>query len=135
MIEQGLHAYLTGEPGVASFVGNRVFPLLIPQHTYDESTKLACLVYSKVSDSRQQTLCGTDSVLAASYQIDCYAANFLKAKQTAAAVRAAMIDFGGEWSGTTVKNVHLETEFDLMDPEPGLFRVSQSYRIWHVEEL
>lgn len=134
MIEQGLHAYLTTEPGVASFVGNRVFPLLIPQHVHDESTKLSCLVYSKVSDSRNVRFCGTDTFVAATYQVDCYAASFLKSKQLAAAVRSAMIDFGGSWNGTTIKNVHLETEFDLVDPEPGLFRVSQSYRIWHIEE-
>lgn len=134
MIEQGLHAYLTTEPGVASFVGNRVFPLMIPQHVYDEATRLSCLVYSKVSDIRGITFCGTDTVPATSYQIDCYAASFLKSKQLAAAVRSALIDFGGMWNGTTIKNVHLETEFDLLDPEPGLFRVSQSYRIWHVEE-
>lgn len=32
-----------------------------------------------------------------------------------------------------VKDAFLVNEFDLDDPEPGLYRRSQSWRFWYVE--
>lgn len=140
MIESAIYAALLADAGVFALVSAntspisaRVYPLMIPEHVYAEATKLPCIVYTKTGVDRQQTLNGTDSVVRAAFQIDSYARTHSGAISLAAEVRDALLDYAGTVAGVEIKHAALETEFSLIDPEPGLFRVTQSWSIWHVE--
>jgi capsular polysaccharide biosynthesis protein len=134
MIAESLHAYLSGHAGVSVLVGSRVFPLMIPQHVYNEATKQPCLVYQLIGTTRDLTFCAVDQLVSGSYQIDAYARKYKQANELARAVRAALIDFSGLMGDTHVRRIMLDTEQDLLDPEPGLYRVSQTYTIWYLEQ-
>lgn len=133
MIEEGLYSYLRAQVAIAELAGDRVFPLAIPQHHYTEASRLACVVYQRIGVSRQIKFCGTDDFVESTFQVDCYAMTYLKAKQLARAVRLALVDYAGAMGAETVQNVFIQTEFDLDDPDPGLYRISQTYSIWHLD--
>lgn len=137
MIETALVSHLRANAQVAALIGERVFPLMIPQHAYDEATKLPCLVYQRIGTQRTPLFCETDSTIRCSYYISCYARSYIKAKELAAEVRDALMDFTGIMgSGAAtadVKKILSESEGDLEDPEPGLYRVLQTWTIWFVE--
>ncbi len=77
--------------------------------------------------------CGTSRLTAGTFQIDSYAEQYVAAVSLAAAVRAALLDFQGMLNGVPVRHAFVETEGDLLDPEPGIFRVSQTWVIWYSE--
>lgn len=140
MLQEGLYAYLAAQAGITTLTSTRIYPLVIPERVYTEATRNPCLVYSVDAKARQVRYAGTDTLVDATVTVDCYATSYASAQALAAAVRAALVDYTGTWTGngspqsaTSVKHVFIETERDMMDPEPGLYRVSQIYTVWYDE--
>lgn len=125
-LEASLYSFLTGDAGIAAIIDARVFPGVIPQ-----GSDQPCIVYNKQSRSRQQLFCGTDGLLTTRVDIDCYAASYRQSVLLANAVTAALQDFSGTMGTTPVPKIFLETELDLSDIEPGLYRQSQTWTLWH----
>jgi F420-dependent methylenetetrahydromethanopterin dehydrogenase len=131
MIEQAVPALLLAATGVTSVVGNRIDPLVIPQADPGKKPQMPRLVYQVITRERSKDRCGTVDLVRTSMQIDAYGKTYAQAKAAAAACVAALLDYRGTVSGVTIKDVALSAEIDLMDPEPGLFRVSNTFEIWH----
>lgn len=127
-LEASLFTFLTGAAGVTALVGTRVFPGVIPQGAAQPA-----IVYAKRSRNRQQLFCGTDGLKQTRVDIDCYATSYRQSVLLANAVTAALEDFSGTMGTTRVPRIFLETEVDLSDLEPGLYRQSQSWAVWHRE--
>lgn len=143
MLHEALHAELAADSGVAALVATRIYPMLIPQKSFEDATRHGCVVFTRVGVGRLVRLCNggtTDGLVQSTVQIDSYAKRLTTtdgALAIAAAVRAALVDFRGELGGSggeLVKSITLDDEAELMDPEPGLYRISQRYTIWHVEQ-
>ena len=133
MIGEGLFSHLSNDNGVATLVGARIFPLVIPQRSAPTLLRQPCLVYARSSARRQQKYCGTDGLVRSEFQLDCYAPTFAESQQLAAATRAALIDFTGTMNGIRVSDVQLEDEQDMDEPDVGLYRVVQQFIVWHDE--
>lgn len=141
MLHEGLVAQLLADTVTAAFlVGddsehNRVYPLVMPQKIPRGPSQTPCVVYQTRSVDRQVTYCGTSGLIRTMLQLDCYSSTYTEAKQLADAVRTSLIDFRGSLGGVvSVRHAALESEFDLQDPEPGLYRVSQNWVFWHEED-
>ena len=120
-------AYLAGTP-------NRIYPLVIPQKVKGGAAQTPCVTYETRSVDRQVTYCGTSGLVMTTLELNCYAEDYNTSKEVAQAVRQVLSDFRGMLGGTVdVRHASLQTEFDVQDFEPGLYRVSQSWAIWHVE--
>lgn len=132
-IHSGLYAFLTADAGVSALVGTRVYPLVIPDQVFDEATKRPCLVYGRQTVDPRKTFCETIALRRSTFAVDCYAKTMAVAQSLALAVKSALVDYRGAMDDVTVSDVSLETETDLMDLEPGLFRVALSFAIWHTE--
>ncbi len=132
MIEQSLEQFLSEDTGLGSLIDGRVFPMVIPQG----SGKIPCVVYTLVGTSgRTANLCGqTDTKVRGAFQIDSYSKRYATTKAIAKAVKDLMCGFVGDMAGTRVSLITLETDADIGDPDPGLYRVSQQYFIWYVEK-
>lgn len=133
MIEQGLFSYLSNVGPVRDLIQTpgdivRLYPLIIPQ-----GGKSPCVVYQFTGFTRSQTYCGTIRVLSCDLQLDSYATDYLDAVALAKTVRDALTDFRGIMGAVEVKQATLQTERDLEEPEPGLFRRWQDWQIWFVE--
>jgi hypothetical protein len=135
MIQSALVARLESVSGVTSIAADRIYPLMIPQHVYSEATKQPCIVYTRTNVQRRPTFCTSVGLIATGFRVDSYARTYVQAVELAAAVKTALIDFTGSWGSPaqTISRVMLDNEFDLLDPEPGLYRVSQTYTVWHIE--
>lgn len=141
MISDSLFNYLSSNGGISALVATRIYPLVVPQQVYDEATKRPCLVYTLDTDGRHVRFAGSDTLVKGRLQIDCYARTYAQVKTLADAVRDALIDYSGTMTAATspltsvtVKRIFLEDgENELMDEEPGLYRVMQRYVIWYDE--
>jgi hypothetical protein len=118
---------------VSSPITYRIFPLVIPQHEEGDLTQIPCLVLTRVGVSRGVTKSGTDTLANATYQIDSYATTYKVAVELADTVRGALVDYNGVVGDHEIKTANIESEFALTDPDPGLYRLMQTYSIWYVE--
>lgn len=138
MIQQALFAHLSTDPAVAPLVAGaggrvRIFPLVIPQRQFDEQ-QLDCMVYSVSDTQRDVSYCGTQRLVRSVIDIDCYSQAYDTARALAAAVRGALADYSGLMGGVAdVRTANITSEADLLDIEPGIYRVAQTWSIWHVE--
>jgi hypothetical protein len=140
MISDSLYNYLSNNAGVSALVGTRIFPLVIPQQSYDEATKQPCLVYTMDTDQRQVRFAGSDTLVRGRLTVDCYATRYIQSQALAAAARSALIDFSGSMQAATsplssvsVQRIFLDNETSLTDENPGLYRVMQRYIVWYDE--
>lgn len=140
MIWQGLRKELISNAETARYLAgtgtdpDRVFPLVIPQKQPGGAAQVPCLVYQAANVERQVTYCGTSRLVLARMVLDLYATGYDEVKLLAEAVRRALQDFEGLLGGIVdVRSATLESELELQDIEPGLFRVTQSWDFWHVE--
>lgn len=117
--------------GVAALVGSRVYPVKIPEETWSSATQRPCLVYHTPSVRRSGTFCGTDRTKADTVHVNCYARTYDEARALADTVASQVVDFRGVVGETLFGPVFLETETDLDDPEPGLFRRLLIFTVWN----
>ena len=115
---------------VAAIVAARVFPLIVPQEVWSSPTRKPCIVFTTRSVQRQVKFCNTDELIQERVDLDCYARDSDTCQLLAAAVRLALIDFRGTVGVTRFGPLHLESETDLDDDEPGLFRRVLTFSIW-----
>jgi hypothetical protein len=140
MISYAIPARLKADAGILAIAGERVFPVIIPQKSYDESTKQPCLVYTIDTDQRQIRFSGTDTLVRGRLTVDCYATTYLDSQLLAAAARTSLLDFSGDIEIATspisffnVQRIFLDSETSLTDENPGLYRVMQRYIVWYDE--
>lgn len=137
-LEQGLYERLKADVALGLLIGTgdaaRIYHDLIPQHAYGESTKLGCVVIQRTGTGFDGDFCGTDPLVDASIQIDSYAMTRGEAWMIGRAVRNCLLDFSGTLAGEIpVDRIACVNDLSLTDPEPGLYRRSQTYQIWNEE--
>lgn len=115
-----LHQWLTIHPATSALVGERVYPIRLPQ-----KATLPAIAYSRVSSPPTRTHSGRGTLEHPRYQLDCWAATYLEAEALAAAVIQALD--GQRWGNVSLA----ENEIDDADPETGLFRRIVDVTIWH----
>lgn len=140
MLHSGIYDELRTNVNTASILAevapnlSRIFNGTVPQKKPGSRPYMPCVVYNLRSVDRQQVYCGTSGLVRSTIMLDSYATTYEGAKTLARAVRLALIDYSGMLGGTVdVRNAALQTEFDVNDNEPGLYRVSQTWIIWHAE--
>jgi len=133
MIEQGIFERLRDDGPVAVLVGGRVFPVQIPESRSDGHSATPCIVFTLNSEARSLTTCDAASSVEGTYQIDSVSKSYFEAKEMANAVRLCLNSFTGLMGGTPVDRVLLETAQDLIEAEPGLYRVSQTFVFYYQE--
>ena len=133
-LHEAIKNELAADAAFQALTDGRVYYLVIPQTT-SQAIRIPCTVYNRRGVQRQVTYCGTSGLVRTDATLDSYAVTLAGAYDVAEAVKAALIDFSGLLGGgVQVQAASLEAETDLEDIEPGLYRVSQSWTIWHSEE-
>lgn len=130
-IKTAIYSFLTNDIGVAAIVDDRVYPNVIPQQVFDAASKRPCLVYRREGLEQTSNVCATELLQKSVFSIDCYARTYEAADMLATAVKAAFESVAGIMAGVAVNRVFLDDEFDLDDPDPGLFRSHLVFSIWH----
>lgn len=128
-IRISLRAVLADNAGVSA-LANGVWPMVVPQQGAS-NTRMPCVTYRQDSTDRQKKYCGTDGLIGDQFTVDAYGTTYASSQQMADAVKDALIDYRGAKGDRFIADIHLENEFDLQDIEPGLYRVSMTYVVWH----
>lgn len=131
-IEDTLHEILEAETSIAALIGEPDF-IRIFRGVARKGTRTPYLRLGRTSTSGIQGQCGTAGTELAIVQIDTYAKTQDERDQLARAVFLTLRDFSGTIGAVKVKNAIRQNEFDLEDPEPGLYRRLQSWAIWYIE--
>jgi hypothetical protein len=126
VIEDALYSRLAQDSALSALIADRVYPVMAPQ-----GVAAPYLVYLKVVEMASGTLCAQDPMVRDLFQFDSYAKTFKQALLIAKAMRASLIDFRGAMNDTYIASIRLDNEMHVLEPEPGLFRVSTSLFIWH----
>lgn len=135
MSEPNLYEFLKADAAVTQLISDRIFPEKIPQHSFNGPRTMDCCTYQFVGDERQPKLCDTDGLVGKACQIDIYSPIRDNIAPIARAIRLRLLDYSGAMGEAMVSKVLLDNEFSTpADPEPGLFRRTQLYTIWHTED-
>lgn len=134
-LHEALRTHLLADTNLSALIDERFFYVVVPQKIPRGDQRMPCVVFNRNSVERSVRYCGTDGLVRAGVSLDCYALRYIEARAVANAVRQSIIDYRGTLGGLLqVQAVSLVNEIDLVDIEPGLFRVSQSWDFWHIEE-
>ncbi len=142
-LEDALFRWVSSRPDILENIGGpgsrvRFFKLKVPQGEH-----FPCSVVQRSGTEEQELQCGPDGAVRISLQVDHYAKDWTNMARAAKAFRQAlrkdvttypivMGDGGSESPAefVRVKAATIENQFDLDDPEPGLFRRSQIWTFW-----
>jgi hypothetical protein len=128
-LETDFRTWLLDEPTVAALVAGRIFGLV-----REPQALLPAINIQRIFTRRGQTFCGVVPLVSADLQVDSFAIDGDGAWALAATLRLALKNFSGPMGATQVDKVFLVNEFPLVDPDPGIIRVVQTYNFWYVED-
>lgn len=89
-VEEGLFALLTGTAAVGAIVGDKVYPIEVPQ-----GARPPWVVYFRVSGPRVRSLDGPSGLAQPRFQVECQGATADQARGLANAVRRALDGYRG----------------------------------------
>lgn len=130
-IEQALYVKVTGTAAIAALIGLRLYPGRIPQES-----ALPAILYFKATGDRVHSLAGPSGLADPTFQFDIYASGsggYKVCKNVARELRLALDGYRGSVSGVNIQGIILDSEQDMYEEEPELFRVSMDFRVWHQE--
>lgn len=134
MSEPSLYEFLKADAEVWHYVGDRIYPQRIEQQHPDDSQVMPCAVWQLAGAEYQAKFCETDGLVGGSYQMDIYGPDYDDVLAAARAIRLRLSDYRGQMGTGRVSKVLLQNQFNGLDPDPGLFRRTQLYTIWFLED-
>jgi hypothetical protein len=128
MIEAGLYSLLTANAGLTALVGNRIYPVLVP-----EPPTYPCLSYQVVASHSTYTFEGKQ-LGSKLFQFDAWGTSFSDCKNILNALRNALDTYQGTLTdGTRVLCALSEQEIDQFEEDSRVYRSLAEYRIEYVE--
>lgn len=126
-----IRTLLLSDSAIASLVGTRVYPTLLPQ-----GPTMPAITYQRISRiSVADHLAGPGALARPRVQIDSWGSTHDQAEALGEAVRRRLNGYRGPVTGAEdVQRISLETVRDLYDDEVKLHRHSADYFVWHEED-
>lgn len=128
-LETDLRDFLIAATAITDLVGERIFGML-----REPGARLPAVLIQRIHTARQELFCGVSELVSADLQIDSFAIDSDGAWTLARALRLLFKNFSGNMGPTLVDKVFLINEFPMIDPDPGIMRVVQTYNFWYVED-
>lgn len=127
-IESGLYTHLTNDPDVSALVGDRIYPLLVPQ-----DASLPAIAYQRISTGREEAHTGPSGLCSARIQLTCIADSYESAKSVADAVRKSLDGFSGTMGTFEVGACFVVNDRDDWASSFDVPVVRLDVIIWHKE--
>jgi hypothetical protein len=142
--EDALFKWVGTQPTLTGLIGAAPNVVRFHKGAVPQAGKMPAMVQQRGGAGRQALYCGTDGAVSVSMQIDSYGKTWAEMAACARAFRRALrqdavtypIWMGDGDSPTVavkVKAATLENEFDVGNPEPGLYRRTQLWTFWIFE--
>jgi hypothetical protein len=131
-LRPALREFLLGDSNIAALVVARVFPVVLPQ-----GTKLASVVYTRISGQGDYTMQGPSGYARPRIQIGAWAPKADDAVILANRVKDRLDGYAGAMGSggnvVTVQGVFMSDEREQYDDVVQMFGVSRDYFIHHEE--
>jgi len=124
-LESKLVAYLLNHAGLTALIGNRLYPLMMP-----EGTALPAVVYQRVSGMREYQFGAYSGMERPRISFSCWGENYGQAKQVASELKTAM---QAKTDSDPTITAFVVTETDDFDTDTGYYRVIVDFMVWHNE--
>lgn len=131
-LEEAVYGYLSGEPGVAALVGDRIYPGRVK-----EGATLPAISYQRISANRTYTydsFADTSAWVRARVQFNCWSNTPLQAIEVGEAVLLALSGYSGDMSGEYIGQSSAELELDDYDGPTKLYRRVVDFFITYEDE-
>ncbi len=127
MIEQGIEQRLMADAGVSALVGNRIYPVVLP-----ENCSYPAITYQLITSHETYTNDGPLGEVRARIQIDSWGKRYGQVKAVAQAVRVALNGFTGQLpDGTYVFEIECDDASDGFDAPGSLYRNQGDWMIYY----
>ena len=124
-------ALIEAHSDVVGLLGDRIFPLVIPRQVWDGNDRRPCISYQSSTQKPGQTFCATDDLRSETFTLACHAFTYDEARSLARAVSAAVLDYSGVSGASDIDVVTLDSEFDGVEPEPGIYQRILQFSVWY----
>lgn len=123
--EEGLFEYLDNHAGLSMEVDSRIYPVLLPQNAIFPAVTYTRLATPRLHEFEKSLLPHP------TFQFDCWAQSYAKAKDVAEEVVSALDIYRGAMGTYTVEVSIVDTERDAYDPETKIWHVIVDAEIWY----
>ena len=124
--EEGLFEYLDNHAGLSMEVDSRIYPVLLPQKSI-----LPAVTYTRLVTPLLHELDTTSVLPHPTFQFDCWAESYARAKDVAEQVYIALDMYRGAMGAYTVEASITESSRDSYDPATKLWHVMVDVEIWY----
>lgn len=116
-------AYVKTVSGITDLIGTgsdcRIYARQLPQ----EADNFPAITYTRISRKRMYSQSGDSLLTTVRVQLSCWAETYTAVDGLAAAVITAFSGFSGTMGAATVKSSFIENDFDLPEPDTGIYQV------------
>ncbi len=126
-IAESLGQFLLDNTAITA-ITSEIRPQVLP-----DDASYPALTYSMIDDERIRTLDGHSTLSTASFDIDCYAPQYAKARELADVVRAELDGYTGELGGHTAEQIDFDAASDYVEGQTKIYSVTMSVAIWYSE--
>ncbi len=132
MIRRAIVNHLKATPGVTALVGQRIYPLEIPQDLKESPAVSVALARAERSHSKE----GPTRLVNAEIFIVCWSRRVLECEDAQNAIRRELDGFRGTMEGLMIRNIRSGTERDMDEyiDVVGAYGVALDYTIDYEEE-
>lgn len=139
MSEPDLYAFLAIQVAVTALVTDRIYPLRIPQHHFDQAAGMPCVVFQRTGATRDSVFgepnTSNQGLVNADYQLDLYSPRYDDLAPLARALRLSLVNYVGPMGEARISAILLANDFDTTaESDPGLFRRTMLFTIWYLED-
>ena len=107
-ILEALYSYLSKNESVKSSIGDKLYPILLPQ-----DCTLPAIVYAPVVANYSSAHLGDTGFVKQTVQITCHANTYKEARKLSRLIKKLLQDYRGDMSGLFIEAVFIKTDFDL----------------------
>ncbi|MEQ8251576.1 MAG: DUF3168 domain-containing protein [Oceanibaculum nanhaiense] len=123
-MERQFAAWLSAQPVVSALLGDRIYPLVLPQNS-----GLPAATYQRIGGERFYDLDGGARPKRVTLQLDSWAADYAGAKALAGAIESVLDGYAGPMGDLVVSRSVILREDEEHEDQTKLWRVSVDYQI------
>lgn len=105
---EAIYSYLVKNESLKSKVGDKIYPVLLPQ-----DCTLPAIVYAPVVANYSSAHQGDTGFVKQTVQITCHATTFKEARKLSRVIKKLLQDYRGDMSGLFIEAVFIKTDFDI----------------------
>ncbi len=139
-INQSLASHLLHDSRVVQYVGGRVYHMVAPPNT-----PTPYITYQRITEGRERHMTAVAGLVETEFDVNCWSKSSNEASELADAVRRSLdhkynstlgrAPYKDTLAAAFLDNVFDDYEAPSDSSERGIFRVLQSWIVWHTESI